>query len=358
MSDTASNSVIPPQYRDNQLDAYRALIMIYILCVVHATLWLGLGSEPWQSIILIEMPVIFFISGAAMSLQTKRKTFKQTLVNRCRRLVVPYYVYLLFCIPIAAVYIFFYVKDPNLWQANKILRSFLFRETMPLPLFYHIWFILPYLIIFLLFWFEQRIADRVQRTPFMLTLLLLCGLSMLTDYDLLREVAVYNIFFMAGYFYYRKCKPLLMILVIIGSILVIAALQLTHQGSFIPMQDNKFPPNLMFLFFGLASISVLGLIFTYVRIPQNRIIRRWNDHGYTIYLWQNILIFTLGLVIWSIRTLREWPTIRLIIAAALVFISATIVSYITVPIEKHTISILGMLWDKSAKFITDKIFAK
>lgn len=131
---------------------------------------------------------------------------------------------------------------------------------------------------------------------------------MLTDYKLLREVAVYNFFFMAGYSYYRKCKPLLMILVIIGCILAIVVLQLTHQGSFIPMQKNKFPPNLMFLFFGLGTISVLGLIFTYVRIPQNRIIRRWNDHGYTIYLWQNVLIFTLGLVIWSIRILREWPT--------------------------------------------------
>lgn len=153
MSDTISKPMLSQQKRDNQLDAYRALIMMYILCVVHASFWLGLGSEPWLSIILIEMPVIFFISGAAMSLQTKRKTFRQTLANRCRRLVVPYYVYLLFCIPIATVYIFLYAKDPSLWQANRILQSFLFQESMPLPLFYHVWFILPYLIIFLLFWF-------------------------------------------------------------------------------------------------------------------------------------------------------------------------------------------------------------
>lgn len=329
--------------RDSQLDAYRALIMMYILCVVHTTYWLGLGSEPWTSIILIEMPVIFFISGAAMSLQTKRKTLRQTVANRFRRLVAPYYVYLLFSILIVAAYAI--VKNKyEILQPGDILQSILLLPAMRILHFSHIWFILPYLIIFLLFWFEQRIADKLPRTPFMLSLLILCGLSMLIDSQLIKEVVIYNFFFMAGYFYYRKCKPGFMIFTLIGSVLAMVLLQMLNHASFIPMQGNKFPPNLMFLLFGISDLSLLGLIFTNVRIPQNRLLRRWNEHGYTIYLWQNFIAIIVGIMIWEIEMLRELPTIiRILIASGVIFLMATASTFITVPIEKHTIRLAARL---------------
>lgn len=79
------------QIRDTQLDLYRALTMIYILCIVHVGYWFRYAIEPWRSVILIEMPVIFFISGAALSLTAKHKSLKQTLQNRGRRILLPYY---------------------------------------------------------------------------------------------------------------------------------------------------------------------------------------------------------------------------------------------------------------------------
>ena len=66
--------------RDTQLDIYRALAMIYIICVIHVVYWLGIGNELITSIILFEMPVIFFITGASFSLQTKEKSFIEKFI--------------------------------------------------------------------------------------------------------------------------------------------------------------------------------------------------------------------------------------------------------------------------------------
>ncbi len=333
-----NSGITPPhsQIRDSQLDIYRALVMMYILCVIHISYWLGLAKEPWLSLMLIEMPVIFFISGAAMSLQTKRKTFRQTLTNRCRRLVVPYYVYLLFCIIAVAGYVII-SKNYEVWDTNRIIRSFLFQETMPVPKFSHIWFILPYLIIFLLFWFEQRIADKVNRHVFMALLLISCFLVMLIKVTLIREVVIYNFFFMAGYFYYRKCSKWFLVGILLASLACMAGLQLTHLGTFIPMQLNKFPPHPMFLFFGISALSALGLIFTYVKLPQNRLTKRWNDYGYTIYLWQNFIITAVGLIVLKFFANGMPLGARFLIASVLIFVLATITSYVTVPLEKRTI---------------------
>ena len=53
--------------RDKQLDLYRGLSMIYVVCFIHVIYWLKIGSEPILSLMLFEMPLIFFISGASLS---------------------------------------------------------------------------------------------------------------------------------------------------------------------------------------------------------------------------------------------------------------------------------------------------
>lgn len=57
--------------RDKQLDLYRGLSMIYVVCFTHVIYWLKIGMEPLLSIMLFEMPIIFFISGASLSFNKK-----------------------------------------------------------------------------------------------------------------------------------------------------------------------------------------------------------------------------------------------------------------------------------------------
>lgn len=67
--------------RDSQLDLYRALIMIYIVCWIHGIYWFDTANDVVKSISLFEMPIIFFIAGASQKL-SKPKGVVQTIRNR------------------------------------------------------------------------------------------------------------------------------------------------------------------------------------------------------------------------------------------------------------------------------------
>ena len=41
--------------------------MIHIVCVIHVIYWIKIFDEPWRSLLLLEMPAIFFIAGASQS---------------------------------------------------------------------------------------------------------------------------------------------------------------------------------------------------------------------------------------------------------------------------------------------------
>ena len=79
-------------HRDTLLDAIRAYTMMYIICVVHLFYYCLWPTDTLVSLILIEMPVIFFISGASAR-HSHKHTFRRLLVGRLRRVLLPYYVY-------------------------------------------------------------------------------------------------------------------------------------------------------------------------------------------------------------------------------------------------------------------------
>ena len=64
--------------RDTQLDHYRALMMI---------------GEPYLSFVLFAMAGTFFIAGASVAVNTRRRSLWSTVVNRIGRVVIPFYIY-------------------------------------------------------------------------------------------------------------------------------------------------------------------------------------------------------------------------------------------------------------------------
>ena len=67
------------QQRDTTLDACRGLAMMYIVCVIHVAYWLYPVAEPLKSVLLFEMPAMFFIAGAAQSLRGTNRCSYQPL---------------------------------------------------------------------------------------------------------------------------------------------------------------------------------------------------------------------------------------------------------------------------------------
>lgn len=89
--------------REQQLYMYRGLSMIYVVSFIHVVYWLKIGSEPIKSLMLFEMPLIFFISGASLSFNKTSRRFKQVFFNRMVRVVIPYYVYAIVSVVVLAI---------------------------------------------------------------------------------------------------------------------------------------------------------------------------------------------------------------------------------------------------------------
>ena len=70
--------------------------MLYIVLVIHGlTNFYYVAVDSWiVSMLLFEMPLIFYISGAAYKL-SRKKSLKELIVSRFYRVILPYYVYTL-----------------------------------------------------------------------------------------------------------------------------------------------------------------------------------------------------------------------------------------------------------------------
>lgn len=133
--------------RDLQLDMYRGMAMIYIVCWIHVLYWLGI-TIPFKGYFLIEMPVIFFIAGASAKLSRQKKE-KEVIKNKFKRVFVPYYKYLFLVLVAYGGYkvLMRHILFIDSWkQVVGLLLGFNMFPNVPF-IWSHTWFILPYFII-------------------------------------------------------------------------------------------------------------------------------------------------------------------------------------------------------------------
>lgn len=274
--------------RDHRLDAYRGMSMLYIVCFVHVLYWLQLGTEPYLSICLVEMPIIFFISGASQSFHTAPRPIKATFVNRMKRVTLPYYKYALVMLLMLMTLSFFGKADILSYSMKDYLKILLFYDIPQLPFMWHLWFILPYLVISCTFDCQKKILNKMNHMAY----LVICCLTFviaqyLTDNQIIRNVLVYNIFMVIGYCYYKKVKKLHLFSCAI--VFLMALLLMKMVGiHFVPMQNHKFPADYVFLIYNLFALCVLSLAFGKIGFINNKILNFWNKYGFSLYLYQNV----------------------------------------------------------------------
>jgi fucose 4-O-acetylase-like acetyltransferase len=133
--------------RDKQLDIYRSLLMIYIVCYIHGILyWMKYGVEPIQSYSLIEMPLIFFVSGAAFRL-SRPKSAISAVKSRVNRVIFPWYIYSVVSLVILTLFSSLHLYGSFSYSLRDILKVLLTIDIPHAPLMFHNWFILPYMFI-------------------------------------------------------------------------------------------------------------------------------------------------------------------------------------------------------------------
>ena len=336
------------QKRDLRLDACRAYIMIYIVCVIHVVYWLDLGSEPLRSVLLFEMPLIFFVAGAAQSLRRGEPLppLRRFVAGRARRVLLPFYLFL----PVLFLWILFmtYVVgsdsvDIRNIPAPAIVYMLLTGGSVYIPFYGYTWFISIYFIILCSFPLQARLLSRCPGWLWLAANAAVVGALSLVrlphfEYEI-KELFVYNFFFITGYLFYRSVSR--RTVWIAAAVSVPAAALSIATGAAVPMQWHKFPADILFLVFGLAWLCALALLLWRARLPMPRVVALWNERGYTIYLWQ---IFAACAVL---HATEPWLDARasglwgFLVMALLVFAANTAISYAACAYERACLRLIG-----------------
>lgn len=281
--------------RDTQLDALRALAMMHIVCVIHVFYWYGIGCELLRSALLFEMPCIFAIAGAAQSF--KRGNVPPLLgfaIGKAKRVLLP------FCVFLPLLYLWLAVMtfavpptaenhiDIRQLGAIDVARTIVTCGCAKIPNYGYTWFISCYLIVLCSFPVQARLLRRVPGWAYLAANAAVVAALTPVHFPYLenevKNLPVYNFFFIAGYLYYRDAKR--------GALLAVSAVAVALTvwwfacGEAMPMQLHKFPADIYFLVFGTAWVSVFALAFSRVKLPYPPLLQVWNERGYNIYLYQ------------------------------------------------------------------------
>ena len=332
--------------RDIQLDNYRGLAMMYII-LCHTSYWMGDMQEPYQSFLLFAMAMVFFISGASLSLGSSRRGLLPVIVGRVKRVVIPFYIYALVII-VLSVLAGWLLGDTSrfgVWPFHlldyrwrDVVNILLCQDVPQIPNNAHLWFLTPYLLLSSTFPLQQRLIEKCPRPVYMVACIALFLLAQaFTQSELVRELLCYNIFMVGGYLYYRRDKEIVTALVGLAAGAAIVGYVLLG-GHFSPIQGHKFPPDWIFAFYGVFAVCMLSLVFRRVTIPSNRFLRLWNTRGYTIYLYQSLVFIIVAIIrqytYGRIANSWVWLVCDFIIAIVL----STLLSYVTYPLERKVLS--------------------
>ena len=330
--------------RDTQLDIYRALLMMYIPCVIHVLYWLGDGKEPYISVLLVEMPLVFFLSGAAFSVSRSRRGLWPTFLNRVKRVVLPYYIYAAVLVGIGLIASLLCLKtgllrsfplDITRYGWNEIVAIVLGRDIPRFPFIWHLWFIPPYLILSCTFPLQVKLMKKMNCWLYLaICLLLFLAVLALTGISLLRQVLCYNVFMVSGYLFYKKLNNRTILLAGATALVIVLVGVLGFGVDFCPMQGHKFPPDWLFVIYNLFVLCFVALIVSRFTISNNWLFRIWSERGYNIYLYQSVVFAIVHVLRQQLYCDVASTLVRTMLDAVMVLLLSTGLSYLTYPVER------------------------
>ena len=312
--------------------------MIYIIIVIHGIFWLKLLPRPYATVLLLEMPLIFLVSGYAFALSSKKVSsinvsfYLNYAKSRLTRIIVPYFAYALVCASI----VMFLSNENNYIEIILAWFNPLSYGTgaNAYTLNWHLWFIPPFLVVTLALPLCK--SDIFSRIPAAFMLILLCvSFSIASYFESMLTTPIF--YFMWAFIGFKLGSGVNISDKILIAIALVSTLALFigkyNFNADLDMQTNKFPPNLLFLVFSCIWVS-LALVFA-PKVPQkavdalaaNKLVSLFVSSGYTLYLWQG-LGFSAAFVLKSKFDLN--PVVTLLIAVVITIVLGKLAS----PIER------------------------
>lgn len=321
---------------------YLQVVAILQVIIVNCFNLINFSSNQviFKGFLLFEMPLLFFVIGA-VNYNSKHSYF-WFLLNNFLRIIIPFLLFSLVNIFIVCCF--------NDWNFHwEMFYWFIpFKPINPPTVIglnthnMNLWFIPIYLmltvILPILIKYHKKFCNKIsfQILP-LLILFLLCSIGSCFEFNYwiryyLLCFLAYCFFTYIGLFYceYFKnisvssCKTLLTILCFCFIVFFILT---TTTGQW-DMQTNKFPPNIIFLLFGICWLLIFIIIsdgivniFTWLRKFTffNFHINWFTKHWYTIYLYNALAIFIFIKLFITRRTIYDFLSNHQILYVLLIF---------------------------------------
>lgn len=293
--------------RDRSLDVIRALAVLYIVTIIHPLYFTMIGVTAATSLLLIEMPPIFIVAGAALAASGSNYPYLIYLQKRVSRIVIPYWIYCIAATLTSLAITYSNGHQPALplvdlfgVMLNPFARH---RELLEHPLAAHLWFVPIYLGVTTFLPFLAAALRRIRNNEVDLFKWFLSGALLFAAIDLAvpetgalsfgRHLVLYGYWAAFGYRIYGRMPRL------VGAgwaLMAALGLGLVACGGFgyqWDMQFNKFPPNIAFYCFGFAWISGFLLLIDAWPKLSNSVVAAIGKleptglitYAYSIYLW-------------------------------------------------------------------------
>ena len=301
---------IPKKNRNLLIDYLRALTIIYIICWIHLLYWWHPERTILKSWFLGEMIIIFFLMGASYTSSSQKK-YRYYLAIRLQRIYIPYFVYAIaLCIYVVAYhYIRYNEISSHLVISNfthwiNPFKMFNLKGNIAIIPFvsWHLWFIPTAIVVIPFIPLAHQFASNVKKyiTLIMIMTILLSLISIYDEYFLINlpdpliyfdYILFYLIIVCLGFKFneLQAGKPWIKILSIFILLIVIFLLN-RFLGLSLDMQENKFPPNIIYLLFGFIWIMTISLFICKLHnINKSSYIKKYllwfSKYSYTAYLY-------------------------------------------------------------------------
>ncbi|HLH72428.1 MAG TPA: acyltransferase [Chloroflexota bacterium] len=351
--------------RDDFLDYLRGGAIIWVI-LVHTFYHKSFFPYTVQkSYLLFEMPVFFFVSGAALYYSHRRNPSVSRFVSRrLVRLLIPYVLLALVCLPL--YYVWSRLSGQPMSKSDVISWLTLYpQNTVPQYVGWYMWFVramfavsLAHLVLVRTF-FDQR--GRWPLVAGLTALVIVIPFAHGADHlGFLQEVAFYSLNLILGYAYAagmlpRRARDYLAIALVAA----LALFALVHLGWYTgDLQGDKFPPNLAYGVFGIAALSIFLAFRPWIETWLGRskiatkVIDYYNVHSYSVYLWQGFGFWAIdGLV--ALTGLTGWLfRVPYVIPMALYFLGALT---LTAPIAYLADKVTDMVQSSAQTYIDNVV---
>lgn len=314
------------QQRNQTIDSLRGISIIAMIMLHTNVFYLSQGG--WVSFFWnwLQFAVPIFVFCSAYIFWQKPLSFEWSNIfshikKRVTRLLVPYYIFLLIFLPIS------FIRAPKNFNFTYIFKSLTLTGGIDinwLVLLFFIFIFLQIIISWLLI--RHRCWFYLYTVIVFISAVLLLFIRPKFDYKLIMWLPWSLITIFAYYFVkYEKDNKRMIGNIFLATTLFVISYQLlmiwSHSLRFF---NNKYPPNLYILSYGILSIAVLFLIFKFINSrfkTITNILSFYSLYSYEIFFIQYIVIYLLNTYL---KTIKYSP-----IGFFIVVLSITTITQIT-----------------------------